>query len=148
MFNQKKTKTELWLRNSWGKSQEYLKVPLNRLNEIDRSFHIDIKNLVKYKTDGSVELLCKDGNWNVDPKNAMVLNDGEFRVYWHAGKVESRVFKTKEQATKFYEDLGWGYAKVGFEKGQVVEKSKFGGQVWVGKLIEQAKKDMGLGYDF
>jgi len=57
----------LHLRNSWGHNREWLEVPADRIEDIDRSFYIHIKNLVKHKLYEDDEVLCENYNW--DPKD-------------------------------------------------------------------------------
>jgi len=53
----------LRLRNSWGHSQEWLDIPANRLKDIDRSFLIRIKKLVKHNMGSADEVLCNNYRW-------------------------------------------------------------------------------------
>lgn len=64
MFSQYGTKDGgLRLRNSWGNAAEWLDIPANRTNDINRSFYIHIKNLKKHNYGGTEEVLCENYVW-------------------------------------------------------------------------------------
>jgi len=67
MFNQESDGNGgVRLRNSWGNALEWLEVPAHRINDIDRSFKIHIKELVKHNMGAPDEVLCKNYKWTTD----------------------------------------------------------------------------------
>jgi len=70
MFNQESDgKGGVRLRNSWGHAQEWLDVPASRINDIDSSYKIHIKELVKHNMGADDEVLCKNYRWVGDLNN-------------------------------------------------------------------------------
>jgi len=82
MFNQESDgKGGVRLRNSWGHAQEWLDVPASRVNDIDSSYIIHIKELVKHNMGADDEVLCKNYKWvgdlnNYDDGNNYDYDDG------------------------------------------------------------------------
>jgi len=73
MFNQESDgRGGVRLRNSWGHAQEWLDVPAYRINDIDSSYIIHIKELVKHNMGADDEVLCENYRWLGDQNNDVV----------------------------------------------------------------------------